>query len=288
MAAGDYSPLLRDGGGRTSSAQAHQAIDAHYYNITDTQSWPIAGLLVLLDNRRQPVRAELQIDNELDDYVVEAALRQARVVLQEQYIGGDPVPVTILTTHTLRDAIDVRLPPLGSRARRSSQPHRRYLAGGALVAVAILVVLVVSLLLRPGDQQASMPGAATSAAPAAETTPAGAVVNPGATVAVAASARTANAAELPPSRNARPDIRVGIRVQVVPTLQVALRTEPGIQSGTTIRAMSDKDRATVIGGPEYTRGESDTIVWWYLQLDTGEQAWAAANTSDRTLLIPAN
>lgn len=286
MTTGEYSPLLRDGGGRTSSAQAHQAIDAHYYNITDSQSWPIAGLLVLLDNRRQPVRAELQIDNEFDDYVVEAALRQARVVLQDHYIGGEPVPVTILTTSALRDAIDVRLPPVGSRVPRFSRGRQGLWAGGALAAVAILVTVLGIALLRPGAQEGVGPVVGTPTA-TVELTPL-AAAGMGAAPAVAPGARTADTDALPTSRNARPDIRVGIRVQVVPTLQVALRTEPGIQSGTTIRAMSDQDRATVIGGPEYTRGESDTIVWWYLQLDTGEQAWAAANTSDRTLLIPAN
>ena len=34
-----------------------QSINAEYYNITDAESWPIAGLLVLLDSGRQAVRA---------------------------------------------------------------------------------------------------------------------------------------------------------------------------------------------------------------------------------------
>jgi hypothetical protein len=213
-------------------------------------------------------------------------LRQARVVLQDHYIGGDPVPVTILTTSTLRDAIDVRLPPVGSRVPRFSRGRQGYWARGALAAILMVLVVAGIMLLRPGVQEGTNPIAAEGTATVEAAPLAGSGMS--AAPAIAPSARTADVAALPTSRNARPDIRVGIRVQVVPTLQVALRTEPGIQSGTTIRAMSDKDRATVIGGPEYTRGESDTIVWWYLQLDTGEQAWAAANTSDRTLLIPAN
>ena len=45
--------------------------------------------------------------------------------------------------------------------------------------------------------------------------------------------------------------------------------------------------ATIIEGPEYTRGDTDTIVWWMVELADGTEAWAAANTSQQTLLMPA-
>ena len=45
--------------------------------------------------------------------------------------------------------------------------------------------------------------------------------------------------------------------------------------------------ATIINGPLQTKGRSDTIVWWYVQFEDGTQAWAAANTSEVTLLQTA-
>lgn len=288
MTIGEYSPLLRDGGGRSSSAQHHQAIDAHYYNITDTQSWPIAGLLVLLDRRRQPVRAELQIDNEFDNHVIEAAVRQARVVMQDQYIGGEPVPLTILTTNALRDSLEVRLSPLGTRTRTPLDGRSRWIAGAAIGVVLLLLALWAIQGFRSGEEPVA-PAAAALTAPSA-----GAGDNVGATLQEDTAAdggedtTKATSIPLPPSRNARADINIGMRVTVVPTLQVALRTEPGLDSGTTVGALTDSVVATVIGGPEYTEGLRDTIVWWYLQLDSGLQAWAAANTSEQALLIPAD
>lgn len=285
MTTGDYSPLLRDGGGRASGAQHHQVIDAHYYNITDLQSWPIAGLLVLLDGRKQPVRAELQIDSELDDFIVEAAVREARVVLQDQYIGGEPVPMTIVTTDALRDAIDVYLPPLGSRARPQDAQRKRFLIGGGILAALVLVAVLLFAIMRPGaaEQAASAPPVATAASQVDAADQSVAEMEIG-----DAEVTGATPAPLPTSRNARSDINIGMRVTVVPTLQVALRSHPNVDSGTSVGALTDGVVATVIDGPRYTQGLRDTIVWWYVELDSGVQAWAASNTSDQTLLIPAN
>src|SRR3954467_13795597 len=114
MTTGEYTPLLRDGSNRTTT-QHHLAISAHYYDITDIESWPIAGLLVMLDGQGQPVRAELHLYDDLEPQVQEAAIRQARVVLQDSYLGGQPVPVRILETLQVREEMLVRLPPVGTR-----------------------------------------------------------------------------------------------------------------------------------------------------------------------------
>jgi hypothetical protein len=78
-----------------------------------------------------------------------------------------------------------------------------------------------------------------------------------------------------------------MRIAIVPGLQLALRSEPGADAGEVVGSMSDGEEATIIGGPRMTQGDSDTIVWWLVQLDDGAQAWAAANTSQQTLLVPA-
>jgi hypothetical protein len=92
--------------------------------------------------------------------------------------------------------------------------------------------------------------------------------------------------DLPASRNARPELGIGVRVQMTPGLQLALRSQPGADAGEIIGAMGAGDVATIVGGPRMTAGDSDTIVWWYVELDNGIQAWAAANTSQQTLLVP--
>ena len=78
MTTGEYSPLLRNGSSRTNPAQHHLPIHSHYFDITDIESWPVAGLLVLLDGQGQPVRAELHLYDDLQPHVQEAAIRQAR------------------------------------------------------------------------------------------------------------------------------------------------------------------------------------------------------------------
>jgi hypothetical protein len=65
-----------------------------------------------------------------------------------------------------------------------------------------------------------------------------------------------------------------------------LRSQPGADAGIVVGAMSDGQVATIIGGPHMTQGDSDTIVWWLVELEDGTQAWAAANTSQQTLLMP--
>lgn len=306
MATGELPTIPRGSLGRTPNTPHFQAIDAHYFNITDIQAWPIAGLLVLLDGKGQPVRAELHLYDELPSHVQEAAVRQSRLVLQEGYVGLDPVPLRILETQQLREAMDVRLAPPGERMPAAKpvrwQPYA--LGGLALAAVAALIWLAL-LFFRPaggevagapqpaaGQPEASAPAQAGLQARAAD---AGVAVSDvvlisGDGAGVGAAAGDAEAVEpgdLPPSRNARADLGIGMRVAIVPGLMLTLRSEPGADAGEAVGSMVDGEAATIIGGPRLTRGDSDTIVWWLVQLDDGTQAWAAANTSQYTLLIPA-
>jgi len=289
----EYSPLLRTGSPRTAGAQHHQAIHAHYYDITNTESWPIAGLLVLVDSRGTPVRAELHTYDGLHEQEQEAAIRQARLVLLDHYTGGDPVPLRILETMQIREAMEVRLPPVGTHGPRTPArsglllPWRIYgLVGGGALLMGFLIWLVVGWLGSGAGQQVGelSSEAATPVAAAMNAPPPTGGGTPGADAAAPAAGAPM---ELPPSRNARPDLAIGARVTVVPGLQVALRTEPGLESGTDIGLLVSTQQATIIGGPELRRGDADTIVWWYLRLDAGTEAWAAANTSTLTVLIPA-
>ncbi len=283
MTTAEYSPLSRDSTGRASSVQHYQAIAADYYDITDVEEWPVAGLLVLLDRTRQPVRAELHLYDNLPAHLEEAATRQARLVLQDHYLGGDPVPLRILETIQVREEMEVRLPPVGARPLpiRLERWRTPAAAGVAALALAALIWIGVAQMQSRGARQpAQSPtagatreaAAATSGAASAEPTP----IIPG----------VPDGGDLPTSRNAQPELRIGVQVQMTPGLQLALRSQPGADAGEIIGTMGAGDVATIVGGPRMTAGDSDTIVWWYVELDDGTQAWAAANTSQQTLLVP--
>lgn len=294
MAISESPTIPRSGLGRAVTSPHFQAIDAHYFNITDIQAWPIAGLLVLLDGKGQPVRAELHLYDDLPSHVQEAAVRQSRLVLQEGYVGLDPVPLRILESQQMREAMDVRLAPPGERIHDSKpvrwQPYA--LGGAALVAIAGLIWLAL-YFLRPDDSETAGAPESTAAqiegAPVAQDGQTADAAGSGEMVEVANPGETASVTvgELAPSHNARADLGIGMRVSIVPGLQLALRSEPGAEAGLVVGNMAEGEAATIIGGPRMTQGDSDTIVWWLIQLDDGTQAWAAANTSRQTLLVPA-
>lgn len=299
MTTSEYSPLLRDGSSRTSTTQHHLPINAHYYDITDVQSWPIAGLLVLLDGQSHPVRAELHMDDSLDEQMQDAAIRQARLVLQERYLGGEPVPVRILDSMPVREEMLVRLPPVGARPLSMQnfawrwRPHG--MIGAAILLLVALIWITVALMGGnddPEDNTASVVTPTTSAqsvgdqATEDESAAEEEVTPPAEGAAEAVAAAPAIESDLPASRNARSDLGIGVQIQVVPGLRIALRSDAGAEAGIVVGDMGEGEIATIIGGPQYTRGDTDTIVWWFIELADGTQAWAAANTSEQTLLMP--
>lgn len=265
-----------------------EAIPAKYFNITDSNSWPVAGLLVFLDSQGQPVRAELQLFDELPSHIHEGAVRQCRAVLQENFASTEPLPLRIMQMNQVRDALDVRLPAEGRRLAKPSRKLRftfrpaRYWPLGVLLV--ILAIGAGVWFFGGGDEEEGAAAALTGT----DTAPAAAVQMAVSSPQAGAGAEAGSAAlDLPPSRNANAQIAIGMRVSIVPGLRLTLRSEPGADAGSPVGYMMDGDSALVIGGPSLSQGTSDTIVWWLVQLDDGTEAWAAANTSNEMLLMPA-
>jgi len=50
--------------------------------------------------------------------------------------------------------------------------------------------------------------------------------------------------------------------------------------------LEDGATAVIVGGPTWLLGDSDTIVWWYVETTDGVTGWTPANTSQLTLLEP--
>jgi hypothetical protein len=261
------------------------AINADYYDIKDVHAYRVAGLLVLKDAQTKPVRAELHVYDDLPSHIHEGAVRQARLLLQGHYGGGSVVPVRIMQTRQMRDAVDVKL----DEEVVDDGPKRkvRLPVWGIVGAVAAAVLIALGALAFQTGQRVSagdmsvMEGATRAVQAKAEA--AMALFNDD-----RADSATLEPIVLPASVNARSDLALGTRVAIVPGLRLTLRSEPGAEAGVPVGYMMDEDTALIVGGPEMTAGTSDTIVWWLVNLDDGTEAWAAANTSDQTLLIPAD
>jgi hypothetical protein len=218
------------------------------------------------------------------------------VVLQDSYQGGQPVPVRILETLQVREEMLVRLPPVGTRpaiAPIVNWKWRPYGMIGAAILILVALIWVISALIGAGRRGSEIATATSTPVGISQTStqePDAATPSEAESEAAAPATATiapANPSDFPPSRNARSDLGIGVKVKVVPGLRIALRSEPGADRGIVVGELSDNDIATIVGGPQYSAGDSDTIVWWFVTLSNSTQAWAAANTSQQTLLVPA-
>lgn len=272
--------------GQRSSVHAElQAIQTDYYNITDAEGMPLAALLVLMDRKQRPVRAELQLHDTTVETLAEQAYRQAYLLIQDRYRGDKDLPFNVVRTEYEHERITV---PLDRPVPQSDNPRWVLPLVGALVAILLFGSLgwFLNDWLTGGDgavqqQAVSQPPAAVVVPPGdqeSQTDGADAPAQPGGDMALISQTN-----DLPVSRNAAP-LSLGQRVRIVPGYQVALRTQPGATAGEVVGAMQAGMEATIINGPVWLEGTSDTIVWWFVRLDSGAEAWVAANTSELTLL----
>ncbi len=281
-----------------------QSINADFYNLTDAQGWPVAGLLVLLDRTHRPVRAELHLNTETTGQTEEMAMRQAINLIEQRYpTSAAPgtrdarVDLRILRTYQERDTVQVGLLPGQPRSSADRPPYLVWgvVGIGAVLLILALVWLVGSLFGGDGAPTTtdlptrtpvvqSQPGAEQSAVQPA-TAGDGASTAPGSAV-VAETPIPPQTNGLASSRNAV-DFSLGQRARIRPGLTLTLRSQPGADAGEQVGFMQDSQAATLIGGPVWMPGLSDTIVWWYARLDTGQEAWIPANTSELTLLESA-
>jgi hypothetical protein len=265
---------------RSSISSQLQAVHADYYTIVDAEEWPIAGLLVLVDGRRQPVRAELHLYEELSDHRNEFALRQAQVVISERYYSAEPLQLQVMQSYAWRETLQVRASaepntPTTDPLAFVQQYWQYILAASAALVVIALIWAVIAFFRSPEENVPT-----TGAPPEQSQASAG-----GADAAATATPIPPQTNGLAASRNADPNLAVGKRMQVLSGIEgVSLVSEPGPDPSKVIGHLKAGDEAAIIGGPVLMQGNSDTIVWWHIQLDSGTQAWIPANTSEITLL----
>ena len=151
-------------------------ISSDYYNLTEADGWPVAGLLVLLDRQHTPVRAEVHLYDNTMGRRQDAALQIAYRVLEEQYRAPSEesarLPVRIMRTRQQLDTVGVRL-DIGEPIQDS-----RFGAAGIggwnnartlltlLLALLLIGAVVGAFALRQRSPVASAPAGADIAVPA--------------------------------------------------------------------------------------------------------------------------
>ena len=125
-------------------------ISSDYYNLTEADGWPVAGLLVFLDRQHTPVRAEVHLYDNTMGRRQDAALQIAYRVLEEQYRAPSEesarLPVRVMRTRQQLDTVGVRL----DVGEPISEPR---FAGGGIgqwTNARPLLVLLLAVLLVGG------------------------------------------------------------------------------------------------------------------------------------------
>ncbi len=274
-----------------------QAIASDFYNVADPEGKPVAGLLVLLDSKRRPVRAELHLGGSTTEEAGRQAIRQAQHILEERYFGPDSLPLQVWQSFLRSEPLHVPLPPAGSKSAPASStasmgqragdvakslPWRPILYGlGALLVAGLLWWIIAALR---GDSAPTEPTSGGITVPVTGETTTGtlALTDTLAVDIVEGGLADAAGEGLAASQFAPADIVPGRRVRMVPGLTQSVLDQPS--AGAILGTLTPETTVMVVGGPEQLAGTSDTIVWLEVELESGATGWVAANTSSGPLL----
>ena len=261
--------------------------DADYHSFVDADDRLRAALIVLLDSSRLALRAELYFHGPQAVPVQNQVVGLAQTIVRDEYSGvaettlleilgcePNPYPVRVRHSHTSTTAA----PP----KQRKGFELWQITVG---LVLFILIVYLISQVGRSIQSPQAPPQPATQAV--GESTAAQTVDSKQ----LAAEASGGDAAAPPEDSNLEEsrfaDKRIGInsKVRILPNLQSYVRTLPGADQGEELGFLQNGETATVIGGPVWLQGDTDTIVWWSVKLDKdGTAGWTPANTSQQQLL----
>lgn len=260
-----------------------QAIPARYHNFLGENGQREGRLVVLLDSQGRAMEAELAYDRSLPELTQSKVQRLAKKLLATSYASSGPdIPIYIyeLGQQFDRDTVPNRY----AEEQGPGSVNVLYVVVGILVLFFVVGLLFAMLNVLFRDRQEAVAPTATPALLAPVDAAAGAV--PSITATIDPAAFTVQTNDLPPSRNANPDIGVNKTVRIRDQLKSFVRSQPGSDQGEALGFLQDGETAVVVGGPIMLQGDSDTIVWWYVQLADGTRGWTPANTSTLSLLEP--
>lgn len=271
--------------------------DGHYYTFSAPDGRLLASLLVLLDSRLATTRAELfYYDEGLDRPTSDAILRRARNIIGTDYHGGGGLNTPLAVSYADRRATITVDHMSGDPLYKEPPAYPLWKVAAIILSAAIVVIvlgLAVNTFRNRGPEQV-----AANATPPAEQQPATAeavnrsadevaAVQVGAPEGVDPATLQLNTNGLAESVNADPGLAPGVVAVMGEGYNSFIRSLPGAEAGEGVGYLQPGDRVTIIGGPTWLKGDSDTIVWWYVRTDDGVTGWAPANTSTLTLLEAA-
>lgn len=122
------------------------AIAADFYNLTEEDGWPVGGLLVMLDRGQQPVRAEVQLNANVQKQRLADALESANQILIHRYSSfteeGSHLPLQIVRVRQEMESLEVRLNV--EEALPTAATERPTWINRANIALATLSVLLIA------------------------------------------------------------------------------------------------------------------------------------------------
>lgn len=261
-----------------------QAIPARYHNFLDESGQREGRLVVLLDSQGRAVEAELAYDRSLPEFTQMKVQRLAKKLLATNYASSGPnTPLYIYDMGQQFDRDNVANQVSYAEAERSV--NIVYVVAGIVALFFIVGILFAMLNVVFRGRQVTTAPTATPLALAATVDPAVAAAA-GPTATIDPAAFTVQTNNLPASRNANPAIGVNQTVRIREQYKSFVRSQPGSDQGEAVGYLQDGQTAVVLGGPVLLPGDSDTIVWWYVDLGDGTRGWTPANTSTLSLLEP--
>ena len=261
------------------------AIPAACHDFLDAGGQREARLVVLLDSRGRAIEADLYYDSTLPGYTQNRMQRMAKNLLGSSYASSGPnIPFYAYDLGQQLDS-DAVINRYASDDGRGSI-NVLYVAGGIVALFFVVGILFAMLNVFFRSRQEAVAPTATPALVGTFNDAAQSAAPAGPTATIDPAAFIVQTNNLPASRNANPNIGVNQTVRIRDQLRSFVRSQPGSDQGEAVGFLQDGETALVIGGPQLLPGDSDTIVWWYVQLNDGTRGWTPANTSTLALLEP--
>lgn len=268
--------------------------NAHYYAIYDHQNEQRATLIVVVSPQMRVLHAELWYYEpyRVQESTLAAIYQRAVQLLESDYLGNGlgGSQLRIYEGERLKEELVSHHNPDPRYQPERLIPIFPFAVGYAVIVLSLFVVFLLSrTLLRPSPADiAALRDVSTAAmeraAPTVDAAPLEALAASDGLLEPLPQAETNG---LEPSVMADNRLMVGMVARIRPGYRSFVRSAPGPDAGESVGFMENGATARLLGGPVWKEGNTDTIVWWYVETETGIRGWTPANTSELTLLEPA-
>ncbi len=225
-----------------------QPSDAHYYAFNDANGRPQASLIVLIDDERRALRAELHYLAALSAEAQTALRRRAQGILGLHYTGVGPSTTLSIMDSSLEEPLQVD--HQGVPVFKAEKSYRLWPVVALLAAVFLVVAIFwafTAFQRAPEDAAAPAPAQANAAPDSAATATVALADTPPTAVDPAALLPQPNG--LPPSRNADERLAVGMQARIRPGYKSFVRTQPGADQGEPVDYLEEDATVILRGWP---------------------------------------